>query len=196
MRKRQIFDRSDRKYVYWMLHLLWVNSLHEKVTAPYDITDLGQHWFIWGINELMSSRLIMQSNHLSRSWLGKSFSEILLKIQIFHWRKKCLWKLYQQNIRHFVQASMHELIEASDAYMHWYTSYHWFRQWLVAWSIPSHYLNQCWNIVNLALSNKFQLNFNRNSYIFIEENAFEMVVWQTVAILSQPQCVKYKIMKT
>ena len=21
---------------------------------------------------------------------------------------------------------------------------HWFRQWLVAWSAPSHYLNQCW----------------------------------------------------
>ena len=24
----------------------------------------------------------------------------------------------------------------------------WFRKWLVAWLAPSHYLNQCWNIVN------------------------------------------------
>ena len=27
-------------------------------------------------------------------------------------------------------------------------SQHWFRWWLVAWSAPSHYLNQCWNIVD------------------------------------------------
>ena len=25
---------------------------------------------------------------------------------------------------------------------------HWFRLWLVAFSVPSHYLSQCWNIVN------------------------------------------------
>ena len=25
---------------------------------------------------------------------------------------------------------------------------HWFRSWLAAWTVPSHHLNQCWNIVN------------------------------------------------
>ena len=30
----------------------------------------------------------------------------------------------------------------------------------------------------------------RNSYIFIQENAFENVVWKMAAILSRPQCVK------
>ena len=61
--------------------------------------------------------------------------------------------------------------------------------------------------------NKLQWNFNRNSYIFTQENsavlkkavklnhslthsltqenAFENVVWRTAAILSQPQCVKW-----
>ena len=34
------------------------------------------------------------------------------------------------------------------------------------WSAPSHYLNQCWNIVNSKFRNKFQLNINRNFYIF------------------------------
>ena len=34
--------------------------------------------------------------------------------------------------------------------------HHWFRQWLVAYSAPSHYLNQCWNTVNLTLRNKLQ----------------------------------------
>ena len=37
---------------------------------------------------------------------------------------------------------------------------HWFRQWLVTWSAPSHYLNQCWNIVNWTFRNKLQWNSN------------------------------------
>ena len=65
---------------------------------------------------------------------------------------------------------------------------------LVAWTAPSHYLNQCWNIVNLTLGNKLQWNTNRNLYIFIQENAFENVVWKMVAILSRPQCVKNECM--
>ena len=58
-----------------------------------------------------------------------------------------------------------------------------------ALSAPSHYLNQCWIIVNWTLANKLQWNFNRNSFIFIQENAFQNVVWKMAAILSQPQCV-------
>ena len=34
--------------------------------------------------------------------------------------------------------------------------HHWFRLWLVAWSAPSHNLNQWWHIVNWTLGNKFQ----------------------------------------
>ena len=67
--------------------------------------------------------------------------------------------------------------------------HHWFRLWLVAWPAPSHYLNQCWNIVNWTLRNKLQWNLNRNSNIFIEENDFESVVCETASILSRPQCV-------
>ena len=32
---------------------------------------------------------------------------------------------------------------------------HWFRKWLLAWLAPSHYLNQCWNIVNSKLRTNF-----------------------------------------
>ena len=73
-------------------------------------------------------------------------------------------------------------LRPSDAYMRQYTNHHWFREWLVAWSAPSHYLNQSWNIVNWTLRNKLQWNFNHNSYIFIDENAFENVVWKMAAI--------------
>ena len=50
--------------------------------------------------------------------------------------------------------------------------------------------NAAWNIVNWTLRNKLQWNFNRNSYIFIQENPFENIVWKMAAILSRPQCVK------
>ena len=42
--------------------------------------------------------------------------------------------------------------------------------------MPSHYLNQCWKIVNSKLRNKLQWNLKWNSYIFIRENAFELTI--------------------
>ena len=69
--------------------------------------------------------------------------------------------------------------------------HHWFRYWLVACSAPSHYLNQCWNIVNWTFRNKLQWNFNRNSNIFIQVFAFENVVRKMAFILSRPQWVNH-----
>ena len=50
-----------------------------------------------------------------------------------------------------------------------------------------------WNNAGILLighfRNKLQWNFNRNSNIFIQENAFESVVCETAAILSRPQWV-------
>ena len=63
------------------------------------------------------------------------------------------------------------------------TYHHWFRWWLVAWSGPSHYLIQCWKIVDWTLGNKFKWNLNQNLYIFTNENAFENVVLEMSAIL-------------
>ena len=51
--------------------------------------------------------------------------------------------------------------------------------------MPSHYLNQCSNIVNLNLRNKLQWNLKQNSYIFIQENASENIVCRMAAILSR-----------
>ena len=79
--------------------------------------------------------------------------------------------------------------------MRQWTNHHCFRKWLVAWTAPSHYLNQCWNIVNWTLWNKFQWNFNRNSNIFIHENEFESVICEMAAILSRPQCVKLAVVE-
>ena len=81
-------------------------------------------------------------------------------------------------------------LRPGEAYMRQCTNHYWFRWCLVAWSAPSHYVNQCWNIVNWTLGNKLQCNLNKNLYIFIHENAFENVICKMVSILSRPQCVK------
>ena len=60
---------------------------------------------------------------------------------------------------------------------------------LVALSAPSHYLNQCWNIVNLNLRNTLPWNLKQNSKISIKKNAFEKVVCKMAAIRYWPQCV-------
>ena len=41
--------------------------------------------------------------------------------------------------------------------------------------------------INWTLRNKLQWNFDRNSYIFIEENTFENVVREMSTLLSRPQ---------
>ena len=46
------------------------------------------------------------------------------------------------------------------------------------------YEPMCW-----TLRNRIQWNINLNWNIFIQENAFENVVWKMAAILSWPQCV-------
>ena len=52
-----------------------------------------------------------------------------------------------------------------------------------AYSAPSHYLNQCWFIVDWALMNKLQWNFNRNTKFFIHKNASENIVCEMAVIL-------------
>ena len=71
---------------------------------------------------------------------------------------------------------------------------HWLRYWLVVYSAPSHYLNQCWVIVNWILRNKLQWNFNQNTKLFIHKIAFENIVTEMAAILSRGRRVKYILM--
>ena len=54
-----------------------------------------------------------------------------------------------------------------------------------------------WNNAGILLIRTVGTNFSeilikRNSYIFIQENAFENIVSEIVAILSRPQCVNHQ----
>ena len=80
-------------------------------------------------------------------------------------------------------------IETSQLLTHWgrvtdiciIKLYH---HWFSAWMVPSHYLNQCWNIVDWTPGNKLQCNFNKKFYIFIQENTIQNVILKMTAILS------------
>ena len=47
-----------------------------------------------------------------------------------------------------------------------------------------------WILLIGLLRTNFCKNVNRNAYIFIQENAFEYVVWKMATILPRPQCAK------
>ena len=64
-------------------------------------------------------------------------------------------------------------------------------KWLVAWSAPSNYLNQCGNTVNWTLRNKLQWNFHRNWYIFIRENAFVLIYVMKFTVIAAHGCLYY-----
>ena len=66
---------------------------------------------------------------------------------------------------------------------------YWFRWWLVVYSATSHYLNQCWVIVNWTLGNKLQWNFNQNKKLFFHENASVKIACKMGAILSRGRWV-------
>ena len=67
----------------------------------------------------------------------------------------------------------------------------WFKQWLVAYSSPSHYLSQCLFFVNGTLRNKLKWNYNNNTKLFIHENASENIVCEM-----EPFCPGgYKLME-
>ena len=71
---------------------------------------------------------------------------------------------------------------------HWCASeigHHLFRSRFVASSASSHYLTQCWHIVNRAVSPKYQWKLKQYAIIFIG-NAFVSVVCKISAILFRP----------
>ena len=68
------------------------------------------------------------------------------------------------------------------------------RQWigsaLIKIMAPSHYLNQCWDIVNWTLRNKVQWNFNQNTNIFVSRKCiWKYRVWNGSHFVRQPFCV-------
>ena len=58
---------------------------------------------------------------------------------------------------------------------------HWFQWRHVAYSAPSHYLNQSWVIVNRALRNKLQWNLNQNGGHFVQ-GGDQLIHWGHICV--------------
>ena len=116
------------------------------------------------------------NKHLLRQWFDKESSDKSLPAQVITHVMDTQWLGGLVVIRTF-----NSFRPSDHAYMH--------RNPIIISShdlAPSHYLNQCWNIVNWTLRNKLQWDCNQNSHISIQENAFENVIWKMAPILSQP----------
>ena len=131
-------------------------------------------------------------------------------------RYKLLWNLdkyskifFMNNISGYIVCMMLDILfrsqcvnslRPSDAYMRQWTNHHWFQimacRLVGAKPLSEPLLEYCeldhWEqkSVKWTIGNKNQWNLNRNSNIFIQENAFENIVWKMTAILSRPKCVK------
>ena len=93
----------------------------------------------------------------------QSSVKFLSKFKYFHSRK-CVWECLE-NGGPFVSASMCYSMD------------------------QAHIWTNAGILLIGPLGTRVQWNFNRNSNIFIQENAFENVVWKMVTILSRHQCV-------
>ena len=70
----------------------------------------------------------------------------------------------------------------------------WLRQWLGISLVPSHYLHQCWLIVNWTPRNKLWCNFNQNKGVSIQENALKMFSANGLLLCSGIYMLKYGIL--
>ena len=138
--------------------------------------------------------------------LGTNCSEILFRNQTFSFKKMHLkmssakWWPFCLGLNELINGT--QRIVSTSVKIHMLSLTHWGRVRHIYISeltvigsdnglVPSR-LKQCWIIVNWTLRNKHQWNFNRNSIIFIHENALEHVVCEMASILSRPQCVEEK----
>ena len=58
------------------------------------------------------------------------------------------------------------------------------------YSTPSHYLPQCWVIVNWTLRKKLQWDINQNTKLFIHKRIIEYIVCEIAAIFSRGRAVR------
>ena len=144
-----------------------------------------------GFLEIEAADLAMQSfcePLQAVGWFNIKISYMTVIAQI-----RCYYKQLSFIMRIPRLIRLHLWINSSPLALHICVSesgQHWFRQWLVGNSAPSHCLNQCWVFVNWTLRNTLQWNFNQNIKIFIHENASENIFCTMAAILFRGRWVK------
>ena len=138
---------------------------------------LGKLWltFIWTLKDFFKSRKVSVSRYISlQYWKHNLLSNVILIINsqmnmIQQWPS--LWWA-------FTHLSLVPHICVSELRQHW------FRSWFVAYSAPSHRLNQCWVKVNLTLETFLGTKF---SEIFIKTQNFPFTKMHLKILSAQSQ---------
>ena len=97
----------------------------------------------------------------------------------------CFRDIYLLVVQLNTEIKMHSISNSSSPsapYMRQWIGSAFIQIWFVAYSVPSHYLNQCWVIVKWTLRNKLPWISNQNRNIFIKQNASKEIVCEMAAI--------------
>ena len=161
-----------------ILHKMFKYGIHE-------LTDISSHWWAMDICQWSwwLSCMILPSGLI----LGlHPANERRYKVtpSLIGWAKTLNqlvpWFLLPLGHHHRCPVMLHSIEELG---------YHWLR--FVACSVPWHYLNRCWLVVNWRLGNKFTWQFNTDLHIFIKKKKkhLKMSSAKWPPFLFESQCV-------
>ena len=110
-------------------------------------------------------------------------------------RKQCPFRFSFENWRK--DGSCHHLAPCSPLYQILQTTHIHMRQWTGSasvqaminrpYSVASHYINQCWLVVNWTHRNKPRWNLNQQITVFVQENDYGNIVHKVTTIFFRPQ---------
>ena len=170
-------DKLFHPTFYWVvdyLPMLGLKLIHVTNECCL-ISEQYNSWYILEINILKSEQ---NGHHLTDSILRFIFLKlifcILIQISLNFLSKALIY--FTITLTHFPLVPHISVSESGQ---------HLFRLWLVAFSAPSHYINQWWVVAKWTLRNKLQWNFYQNTKFFIHKNTSEITVYKLAAILSR-----------
>ena len=180
----------------WKLHV-WNNNHISHLHEVDDLTRWGRvtHICINKLTTFGSDNGLSPGRRQAIIWtnagilligpLRTNLSEILIKILIFPFKKMRLkvsakwWPfcLGLNVLTHCALERPHGISKKGQHYL---------RYWLVACSAPSHYLNQCWHIVNRTPRSKIQWYFEQNTMFSSEKMLLIMLSVRCWSFCSSP----------
>ena len=165
--------------VYCLLSYQW-DSIKENLILSTDDTSFLLFYIVWCENRV---NVFLDSNSIrttvtngTQSWLS---GPVLVTIYQFI----SLHDLSRYNVHAILHSNHLTLVPYIRIHE---SGKHWFKERLVAYSAPK----RRWVNVNWNLRNKLQWSFDQNTKCFIQENAYEHVIYEMAVMLSRGRWVK------
>ena len=149
-----------------------VDSITPRIHTGEPGTDFSSAKHLFYYNSKSIEILFQLRLFHSWQWYRYKFSLMPGSIAVVSWAKFCcdqfiwIWMREKWFVRKFWIVMEKSLVKRAPGNRHasWCElGHHWFREWLVAYPVPSHYMKQCWSPVHCAIKNKVQLNLSSNT---------------------------------